>query len=302
MIASADAIDVLTTRLAGRGGWWLQGMGSNLSLKADVDPGVSSASMQGALVGYDRRTRGGAMYGVAAGFTDNDIDASGGLDRLDGRAYRGAAYTQLTPGRVVIDGLVSGASHRVRGSRGIRFAATLEPVFGGGLLFGGVDRTASFDYDAFEIAAVIDAGYRIQAGAFTVQPSLGAQFTRISREAFAETGADALDLTAAEDSVSSTAGRVRLSVERRYTRASGRWFAPRASVRYTRELGDRDVPLSAALAGASFTASGFALPASLFSARAGVAAGFGALTLSLDYRAAVAAGHRHHLVSAGFGF
>jgi hypothetical protein len=49
-------------------------------------------------------------------------------------------------------------------------------------------------------------------------------------------------------------------------------------------------------------AGGFSLPDALVAAHAGIAAGVGALTFSLDYRAALAAGHRHHLISAGFGF
>jgi hypothetical protein len=73
-------------------------------------------------------------------------------------------------------------------------------------------------------------------------------------------------------------------------------------VRYTRELGDRDVPFTASLAGASFTAEGFALPESLFSAKAGLVAATRAVSFSFDYRAAFAAGHRHHLFSFGVGF
>jgi autotransporter-associated beta strand protein len=301
MIESAGVIDALTMRFQSRGGWWMQGLGSNLSLDSEVDPGQSSSKTKGAVVGYDRQWRRG-MAGVAGGYNDSDIDASAGRDAIDGRAYRGAAYGEYRRGALVFDGIVSGAMHKVRGTRGIDFAARLSPQFGGGLIFGGVSRTAAFAYDATELAAVADAGYALELGGFRVAPSVGAQLTRISREAFGETGAESLDLRADADSVTSVAGRARLAIERRFDGAARRWVAPRASVRYTRELRDRDVPFSASLAGARFTAKGLALPDSLLAARAGVAAGFGAISFSLDYQGSVAAGHRHHLLSAGFGF
>lgn len=301
MIGSADMIDVLTTRLTGRGGWWAEGLGSSLSLDGELDPGASSVSTRGIAAGYDRRWSR-VTAGVAGGYHDSGIDASAGLDRIDGRAYRGALYGEYRAGRVMLDAIVSAASHRVRGSRAIGFAATYDTGAGPALLFGGVDRTSQFEYDATEVAAVIDAGYAMDVAGFAIRPSVGAQFTRISRDGFAETGAESLGLTASAADASSTAARARLWIERRIDGAARRWFAPRASVRYTRELGDRDVPFTASIAGASFTARGFALPASLISASGGVAAGFGPVSFSLDYRGGFAAGQRQHLVSAGIGF
>lgn len=301
LIGTADAIDVLMSRFDTRAGWWLQALGSNVSLETRVDPLASSAELRGAMAGYDR-VIGRARIGIAGGYQDTGIDATGGLDRIDGRAIRGAAYGEYRAGRAFVDVVAGAASHAVRGSRGIDFAARLDPRFGGGLLFGGVSRSATFDYDATELTAVADAGYGFAIGPLTLQPAAGVQVTRFAREGFAESGAGSLDLTAGESTVSSTAARARLSLERRVNRAAPRWFAPRASVRYTHALGDRAVPFTAAIAGEPFTAHGFALPGSLLAARAGFAAGLGRVSVSLDYRAAFAAGHRHHLVSAGFGF
>ena len=300
-IGTTDALDVLTSRLAARSGWWLQGFGSALRLEPDVDPLASATDIRGALAGYDRGF-GPMRIGVAAGYQDTGVDASGGLDRIDGRAYRAALYGQYRAGRLFVDGVLAAASHAIRGSRGIDFAARLDPRFGGGLLFGGVSRTAAFDYGALELAAAADAGYAVTLGPLTLEPAAGLQVTRFAREGFTESGADSLDLSAADASTSGLAARARLSVERTVDRAAPRWLSPRASVRYTRELGDRAVPFAATIAGAAFTAGGFAIPQSLLAAQAGIAAGFGAVTLSIDYRAAVAAGHRHHLISAGFGF
>lgn len=301
LIATADALDVLTSRFAARSGWWLQGFGSALRLEADVDPLASATDIRGVLAGYDRAF-GPMRFGVAAGYQDTGVDASGGLDRIDGRAYRAALYGQYRAGRLFVDGVLGAASHAIRGSRGIDFAARLDPAFGGGLLFGGVSRTAGFDYDAMELTAATDAGYAVTIGPLTLQPAAGLQITRFAREGFTESGAGSLDLSAADASTSGVAARARLSVERTVDRAAPRWFAPRAGVRYTRELRDRAVPFAATIGGAPFTAVGFAMPQSLLAAQAGIAAGFGAVTLSIDYRAAVAAGHRHHLISAGFGF
>jgi autotransporter-associated beta strand protein len=301
MISAADVIDTLTSRFQGPGGWWTEGLGSNLTLGSEVDPAQSTSKMKGVVAGFDKHWIRG-MAGVSGGYNDSDIEGHAGLDTANGRAYRAAAYGEYRIGRIVVDGIVEGASHRVRGGRAIDFAARLDPSLGGGFLFGGVNRSAAFEYHATEIAAVADAGYALDVAGFTVQPAVGMQLTRISREAFTETGADSLDLSAGAATASSVAGRVRLSVDRRFSMSPRFWLAPRASVRYTRELTDGDVPFTAALAGASFTAEGFALPQSLFAAKAGLVAGTGTFSFSVDYRAAFAAGHRHHLLTAGIGF
>jgi autotransporter-associated beta strand protein len=294
VLGASDVADAIGVRFTRRAGPWVQALGRSISLDERVDPGAPRSEGAGSLAGFDWRT-GSTTFGVAAGYTADTISLFARNDEMRDKAYRGAIYGERAFGSFFVNATAAGAFHAVRGARSMSFAARLN----GDLLFGGVNRTAAFDYDALETAGTIDAGYALMLGGFAVRPSAGLQVMRLSHDQFSERGADSLDLTAPAQSVNSQAARFRISAARPFKGARG--IEPRLDVRYARELGSRVIPFRASIGGAAFTTQSFALPDDTFIGQAGFAASFSRATVSVDYRMSFALGQRQHLLSIGLG-
>ena len=301
MIGAADAFDVISNRLRSPRGWWLQGHGVSLSLSDVRDPEASTTKSLGTFVGLDGEWRG-ATLGAAAGYSTSDMRAAAGLDSLDDRAYRGAAYGQVHAGPFVIESALSAAHHRIRGIRSLSFAAHADTATGSGLLFGGVERAAGSSYSAMEVGWMADAGVRLTRGRFAVQPSAGLQAVRVSRGSFTETGADSLNLSASDSAFTSTGVRLQLLAERTPAEQSPFGITPRVGIRLTNDLGTEPVPFTAEIGGADFAVRGFTVPRRTVSVKAGASGTVAGKSVALDYRVLFASGTGHHLLSFGFTF
>lgn len=283
--------DVVSDRFTRGRGPWLRAFGSRLRLGDRVDATAPSATTLGSLAGFDGRVGSRIAVGVAGGYSDQDVPGRGS-NRVDGRSYHGAAYGGIDAGPLFAQSIVAVSAERRRVVRHMSFTARLD----GDVLFGGVDRLASADYDALQTMALVDAGLRVEAGRLLLRPAAGVQVVRLAREAFNESGADGLNLASSRQSVESQSARLRLEGAWRFGRLQSTF-----ALRYARELGSRDVPVTASIGGSPFTISAFQLPRETFAGQAGFRVPAGRAVLSLDYTFTSALDQRQHLLAVGVG-
>ncbi|MFS8137311.1 MAG: autotransporter outer membrane beta-barrel domain-containing protein, partial [Thermomonas sp.] len=221
---------------AARKGFWVRGYGGYGDTNADGNAASSRLRSSGLSVGFDTEMKDGARLGVAA---------TGGTSRLStdnnesGKTRNSAiaVYGSYASGPWNFSGSASmgwGKNHLDRN-----------------VTVGALNRVASSDFDSSTLSAYGEANYAIAMNGWTLQPLAGLSLSRNKADGFTETGAGALNLQVAEQTVNSSkamlgakavfdAGRIR--------------FEPR--VIWAHEFGDLNTPMTAQFQGAA-TASPF---------------------------------------------
>jgi outer membrane autotransporter protein len=224
-------------------GLWIRGYGGHGNTDSDGNAAASRLRSSGLSIGFDAEVKDGVRIGIAA---------TGGTSRLstdnneNGKA-RGSAlavYGSYASGPWNFSGSASmgwGKNHLDRN-----------------IIVGALNRVASSDFDSSTLAAYGEASYSIPMNGWTLQPLAGLSLSRNTADGFTETGAGALNLQVAGQTVNSAkstlgakasfdAGRIRIE--------------PR--VVWAHEFGDLNTPMTAQFQGAatasSFQVSGAAL-------------------------------------------
>jgi uncharacterized protein with beta-barrel porin domain len=145
-----------------------------------------------------------------------------------------------------------------------------------------------------------DWAFTGRLGAWQLRPGAGLRYARYARHAWAETGADALSLTAANQIVPSA----QADLDLRVARVLGR-FAPFASVSYRRELTDGQTGATLQLSGqadARFVVNGLTLARDALTTRAGYTLRADRVGLSLSYESKLASGQVRQALQFGLEF
>jgi outer membrane autotransporter protein len=217
-------------------GLWVRGYGGYGSTDSDGNAAGSKLRSSGLSVGFDAEVKDGVRIGIAA---------TGGTSRLstdnnESGKTRGTAvavYGSYAAGPWNFSGSASmgwGKNHMDRS-----------------VTVGAVNRVAASDFDSNTLAAYGEASYAIAMNGWTLQPLAGLSLSKNKADGFTETGAGALNLQVAGQTIKSSksllgakasfdAGRVRVE--------------PR--VIWAHEFGDLNTPMTAQFQGAA-TASPF---------------------------------------------
>jgi subtilase-type serine protease len=260
--------------------------------------------LDGGLLGVDHRFDSGWLAGAFGGFDRGRLQADDGSNTLTDRRYRGGAYVSRSGEQAYVDAALGLARHTYEASRHMAFVAQLDAAFGGGPLFGGVNRTAASRVPGWETSGLVEAGLRRAIATMHVRPFVAIDCTRVGREAFTETGADAIALTAAAATTQSV--RAGLGVRLSHPVGSAHGWTPRGELRYLRELASAATPFTAAFVDAPatpFTIHSATLGRDAAIGSVGILGAVGArLVLSADYRAAFETNHRGQAVVLGVAF
>jgi uncharacterized protein YhjY with autotransporter beta-barrel domain len=152
--------------------------------------------------------------------------------------------------------------------RAFQFVARLPDTFGGGPIFGGVSRNATSDSSGLATDLWADWEVPVRVSGWTLRPAASFRYARYSRDAWSESGADSLSLSAAAQANRSAqaGGGVQL------VRSSGR-FRPMVSSTYRHELTDGRTAMTLQLVDGSngqFLVDGLFLPKNTFSIQPGL--------------------------------
>jgi uncharacterized protein with beta-barrel porin domain len=248
--------------------------------------------------------KGRLLVGAFGGYDRAALTLGASAGRVHDRRYRAGTYVTTTLGSAYVTGAVAGAEHRFETDRAVVFTAMLDPQFGGGPLFGGIDRTATVRYSGREAGGFVESGWSHRLGRVLVQPFGGLDASHVTSNGFAESGAGSVSLRATDAATSSVRAAVGLRAARPVS-AHGTVIAPRADVRYLHELLDPVAAMRVAFADASavpFTTTSAADSARAVAVSTGVVVAAGRFLLSADYRAVFAATGHRHVVILGVGF
>ena len=285
-----------------RTGVWFRATVSGLSGDA-----ISSDTLShGGLLGSDRGfAEGRWLAGLFGGYDRAALTLDASPNAVRDRRYRAGAYVATTLGPAYINAALAGADHRFETTRHLAFVAQLDPQFGGGPLFGGIDRSTAARYGGHDVTTFVESGLSRTLGTALVQPFAGFDASHVSTDGFSEHGAGSVDLVASDASTTSVRAAAGIRVTRSFA-VSSAILAPRVEVRYLHELGDRAVSVPVAFADAPM--NGFSVTSPTYGSHAVAAsAGFVVgpsrrLRLSVDYRGVFAPTEQTQAVTLGVAF
>lgn len=225
-------------------GVWLKALGSTTSQnKQDAYDGYS-AKLSGFAVGADKQVSSDLVLGLALGLTRADVDQedfrSGDTTRINNTQLMGYGTYDITPA-LYVEGALSYASNTYANKR----AAA-------------VGRIATADFNGSQLGARIGLGYGIDLGNKTkITPMASVDFTRLNQDAYTETGAGAINLSVASQSVNNT----RVGLGARLTKdydAGATTYRPEVSLNWYQDsnAANNDVVSSFVGGGSSFVTPG----------------------------------------------
>lgn len=215
---------------AGRG-LWVRGFGGHGRTDGDGNAAASRLRSAGLSIGFDAEVQDGLRVGTAITTGTSRLTT----DNSESGKTRGTAlavYGSYATGPWDFSGSASlgwGKNHMDRS-----------------VTVGALNRVASSDFDSTTLSAYGEASYAIAMNGWTLQPLAGLSLSRNKADGFTETGAGALNLQVAEQTINSSkamlgakaffdAGRIR--------------FEPR--VIWAHEFGDLNTPMTAQFQGSA---------------------------------------------------
>jgi len=227
---AGDAPALPTTSDAGRG-LWARGYGSHGNTDGDGNAAASRLRGSGLSIGFDTEVKEGLRTGVALSTGTSRISTD---NNESGKTLSTAVavYGSYASGAWNFSGSASlgwGSNHMDRG-----------------VAFGSINRIAGGDFDSDTLSAYGEARYTVPMDGWVLRPLAGLFLSRSRSGAYTETGAGALNLQVAGQTLNASksllgatasfdAGRIR--------------FEPR--VIWAHEFGDLNKPMTAQLQGAA---------------------------------------------------
>ena len=166
---------------AAREGVWAQGFGAYLHQSPKGASDGYSAGLWGGSFGYDRFVNDYLLVGFGGGYGRTRVRALESGSQTDADSYQGNLYGNLTRGAYTLDAILSYAHNLYNASRSVRFGTT--------------DRLAKSDYSGQQYSGYLEGGYTLKGERFVLTPLVSLQYQRLHLNGYAETGADALNLT-----------------------------------------------------------------------------------------------------------
>lgn len=226
-------------------GFWLRGSGGYQDTKGDGNAAASELRNSSTSAGFDAELREGLVVGAALSSGASRLSLNNNTDAGKSRGTALALYGSYASGPWAFKGSASAAWHSNQMDRAVTVGA--------------LSRTASSDFDSTTLSAYGEAAYSIaMAGGWTLQPLAALSISRSKTDGFTETGAGALNLQVAGQTVTST--KSLLGAKASFEAGSVR-LEPRAI--WAHEFGDINTPMTAQFQGAPtaspFQVSGVAL-------------------------------------------
>jgi outer membrane autotransporter protein len=221
-------------------GFWVSGYGIGGSVRGDdAAPGFVYRG-GGVLSGADYRWSDETLVGLALGYGASKIDHQNSSDEGQVGSIQASLYALQTPkgydGRLKLDGALGIARHSIEADRH--------------LTFGGLDRTASSDHEAYELSARAGLRYAVATGTpWLVEPTTSLAYSKTYEDGYTETGAGAANLTVADDESDSFISRLGARFTRSYQDEAQRLWQPEASFAWRHEFADTTRTMDAAFAG-----------------------------------------------------
>ena len=267
---------------------WARGFHTRGTLDGNDGAADADYRISGLSVGYDQSAGENWRLGAAFGLGSSRTERKGTRDQINVDNLRLAGYGLYTSGQWNVDVLAGGAWLDFDSRREI--VATGDEV--------------EADYNGSELFAGVDGGYTAAFfdDGLLIRPSLGLDWSRISRDSFDEDVAGGLDIES--DSTSRLELSLRLEAALPRETANGTRWTPTLRTGYVRDLQDDGAEINARFvgdnSGQSFTVRGADAGRDRFEAGAGlVLRAAQDLQLFADYDYHRSSGQEGHTISLG---
>jgi outer membrane autotransporter protein len=238
--------------------FWVRGLGSYGTFDGNANTAEADILSHGVLVGGDAALIDGLRLGLAGGYGGGTIEVDGRASEIDLESIDVVGYLSYALGWFHAN-LIGRYSF-------LDFESERRVVFGG------IDRTATAQYDGSQFDLMSEIGYTAQLGPVAVRPTLGMRYGHVHTDGFAETGASAINLIAGDETVKVLDSIVGIDVAAEFT-GEHVTLIPNFHAAWTHAHGDVSTDNSFAFqGGGTFTVTGAARDGDTATVGAGVAA------------------------------
>ena len=272
-----------------RAGVWTRAFGTRQDNGGDGNhPGFRRTTGAG-IAGIDTLVTDSLRAGVSAGYARSEVTGNQSTGSITADSYHLGVYAAYTPGAPFVDGDLGVTYNRFGTRRDIAF--------------GTLARTATGKTSGFDAGAGVTAGYRLEAGAYTLEPSLSLRYDAVTTNDYTESGAGALNLSVKGGVRHAVRGGLGGRVTRTVVLGDGLRAEPELRARWEHDVLDRSN-----LTGQSLNGSGFSQTAARPGRDAAVlGTGIAAvldnnLRLYASYDAEVRANQTGHTLTAGLRY
>jgi uncharacterized protein with beta-barrel porin domain len=150
-------------------GVYLEGTDASASVDRSATAGGYEFDTRGVTLGADRRVNDNFLFGILGSYNSLDANFSSG-GGIEGESYKAAIYATLFKDGWFVDALIGAGRNSYDTSR---------PSLLG---------FAEASPDGWELDTMLNAGYDIQRGNWTITPTASAAYTRVTLNSFTETG------------------------------------------------------------------------------------------------------------------
>nr|WP_255783990.1 autotransporter domain-containing protein [Lysobacter chinensis] len=246
---------------------WVEVLRGSGTLDGDGNAARTEYSGNTTLLGYDHRFESGWRLGVLGGTARTDLDARARASEGDVTGYRVGIYAGHAWGGFGLRGGLTHDSSEIDVRRSVAFQ--------------GLQDQTHAEYDATVTQGFIEAGYRMQAGAWEFEPYL--QYARVGfdTDGFREDGGvTALHGEGSDGDVDLTTAGLRFNINLKAAHQADSWLSLRGGLGYRDASGDLLPAATLAWDGAeAFTVHGAPLADDATVAELGIAARLGERSL-----------------------
>jgi fibronectin-binding autotransporter adhesin len=271
--------------------------------RAGFDGGAAyggTAALFGVAAGMDWTLRNQWLLGAGGSIIQGGMTVASLGAESDLLAPRGFGYVGYTARGWTINVGAAVAYHGYDTERPLVFTARLPARFGGGPVFGGIDRRATSQPSGVSVEGWSEVRGFLPIASWGLRPSAGIRTARYGRDAWQEGGADALSLSAPEQSVYSTQADAGVKLARMFGR-----FRPELSINYRRELrtgGTTQILYLVDSTAGLFRSEGLPLADETVMGRLGSSLAWRRIQMSFAYEVRRGAGQTRQTGQLGIGF
>lgn len=240
-----------------QGKWWTKGFG-NFGRQGDEDnmSGYKTEAL-GVMLAYDRPLNTETRIGFGAGYANTTVDGNHSSGKTTIDSYHVTGYFSHAPEPWFINGAVTAGIDQYDGSRSI--------------VFPGVNRKASVDYDGHQYSAIVAAGKHFLVDQTTiVTPTASLRATRIHVDGYTEKGAGDLNLRVKSQDYDFLQSSLGVKAARTMQSAKGNFY-PEVHFNWMHDFKSTTMEQDATFTGsARFTTEGVKQDRDLFNVGAGV--------------------------------
>lgn len=240
------------------GSWWAKGFGS-VGRQGDVNNknGFDTEAL-GLMIAHEKSLDSQTRVGFGGGYANSTIDGNNPKAQTKIDSYQVTGYLNYAPGPWFVQGALIAGMDNYDGSRQI--------------IFPGVNRTASSEYNGQQYTALVSAGQHFYFDQrVTITPIASLQASHIHVDSYTESGAGDANLRIASQDYDFIQSGLGVKVER-VIQSGASTYSPEAHIKWLHDFNSTTMTQNAALTGggAAFNVQGIQQDANLYNVGAGV--------------------------------